>query len=221
VNTGRGIGMIESRSLMPVCDAVGLLAGSTNWSKTDDEGMQRWISAFLDWAQTSKNGRDERAAKNNHGTWYDAQIAHYALFVARTNLAREILISSQTNRIAAQLRPDGSQPLELARADSFGYSRFNVRALITLATLGQHAGVDLWHYQSPDGASLRRALNFLLPYVEQPDKPWPYESAKKEARALDGVLRQAAAIYRDARLNALLKNHGAKNDREVLLIPLN
>ncbi len=222
VNNGRGIGMIESRSLMPVCDAVGLLAGSTNWTKADDDGMQQWLGEFLHWAQTSANGRDEQAAKNNHGSWYDAQVAHYALFVGNTNLARQIIFSAQTNRIARQIKMDGTQPLELARADSFSYSRFNLQALFEVATLGEQVGVDLWHYQTPGGASLRKALDYLLPYAEQPEKPWPYEVGKKETRSLDAVLRKAAAVYQDERITALLhKNAGARNAREVLLIPLN
>lgn len=222
VNTGRGIGMIESRSLMAVCDAVGLLAGSTNWTKADDAAMRAWLGEFLRWAQTSANGRDERAAPNNHGSWYDAQIAHYALFVGDTNLARQVVASARTNRIAMQIKIDGSQPRELARADSFGYSRFNLQALFAVATLGEHAGVDLWQYQTPGGASLRRALDFLLPYVEQPDRPWPYEVGKKETRSLGSLLRQAAAVYQDERCRRLLdRDPSAKNAREVLLIPLN
>lgn len=221
VNTGRGIGMIESRSLMPVCDAVGLLAGSTNWTKVDDEGMRAWLGKFLHWAQTSANGRDERVAKNNHGSWYDAQLAHYALFTGDTNLARQIIVSAQTNRIARQIKADGTQPLELARADSFSYSRFNLQALFEVATLGEHVGVDLWHFQTPLGASLRKALDFLLPYAEQPDKPWPYETGTKESRSLDAVLRPAVKVYGDERLKALLEqNPSARNAREVLLISL-
>ena len=220
VNTGRGIGMIESRSLLPVCDAVSLLANSTNWSKADADAMQKWLGEFLAWSRTSQNGHDERAAKNNHGSWYDAQTAHFALFTGQTNLAREIVLSAQTNRIAAQFRPNGSQPLELAREDSFSYSRFNLRALFTLAVLGEHAGADLWRYESPEGAGLRRGLEFLLPYVEKPDQPWPYEAGKKEKRTLDGLLRRAIAVYGGERLKTLRDQHTAPNDREALFIPL-
>jgi len=220
VNNGRGIGMIESRSLMQVCDAVGLLAGSTNWTTVDDTGMQQWMREFLEWAQTSKNGKDEQAAKNNHGSWYDAQIAHLALFVGETNLARRVIESAKTNRIALQIKPDGSQPLELARENSFGYSRFNLQGLFTLATLGEHAGVDLWHFKTDEGASLRGALDFLWPYVEQPQKEWPYERGKKDERTLDFVARKAAAVYRDERYLRAAKS-AAANAREVLLIPLN
>ena len=220
VNDGRGIGMIESRSLMPVCDAIGLLAGSTNWTAVDNAGMQQWIREFLAWAQTSKNGKDERAAKNNHGSWYDAQVAHMALFIGETNFAREVIESAKTNRVALQIKPDGSQPLELARENSFGYSRFNLQALFTVATLGEHVGVDLWHFKTDDGASLRGALNFLLPFVEDPKKEWPYERGKKDERTLGFVSRKAAAVYHEERYRRTAKSTAA-NAREILLIPLN
>lgn len=220
VNTGRGIGMIESRSFTSVCDAAGLLAGSTNWSAKDQAGLTQWMREFLHWAQTSKNGRDEQAAKNNHGSFYDEQIAHFALFTGQTNLAREIIEAAKERRIATQIKPDGSQPLELAREDSFGYSRFNLQALFALATLGERVGVDLWRYQSADGASLRGALDFLLPYAEQRDKPWPYEKSKKQDRSLAPLLRQAHAVYGDERYWRLLKNDSnSERRRDALYFP--
>jgi hypothetical protein len=213
--------MIESRNLMPVLDAAGLLAGSKHWRKADDDGLRAWMREFLDWTQTSRNGRAERAAKNNHGTFYDMQVTHLALFTGETNLAREIVEAAKTNRIAIQFKPDGSQPLELDRVDSFGYSRFNLQAHFALATLAAHLGVDLWHYETPDHAGLRKALDFLLPYVEQPDKPWPYRRGIKEDRNLDAILRQAYAVYGDTRYrDALRKTPGHERERESLYHPV-
>jgi len=218
VNTGRGIGMIESRSLTSVADAVILLEGSPHWSPSDAAGMKTWLNAFLDWALTSKNGLAERAARNNHGTFYDAEVAHFALFCGRTNLAREIILSATTNRIAAQIKPDGSQPLELARADSFAYSRFNLIALFDLATLGDHAGVNLWQYETDAHASIRRALDFLMPYVEDPAKPWPFERGKNARRSLDSRLfRQAFVVFGDERYQrALNQLPNTDSERDAL-----
>jgi Alginate lyase len=220
VNTGRGTGMIESRSIIPAMDAASLLAGSQHWSPADQKGMEAWMAAFLDWAQTSPNGKAEAAARNNHGSFYDEQIVALALFLGQTDLAKRTLEAVKTRRIAVQIKPDGSQPLELARADSFGYSRFNVMALCNLATMGRHAGIDLWRYEAPGGGSLRKAIDFLLPYVEQPEKEWPYEHSHKGARNLTEQLWLAGFVYGDGRyMEAARKSPGAEKSREALFYP--
>jgi hypothetical protein len=221
VNTGRGTGMIESRSVIPAMDAASLLAGSQHWSAVDQKGMEAWMAAFLEWARTSPNGKAEAAARNNHGSFYDEQIVAMALFLGQTDLAKQTLEGVKTKRISVQIKPDGSQPLELARADSFGYSRFNVMALCNLATMGAHVGIDLWRYEAPGGGSLRKAIDFLLPYVEEPEKEWPYEHGHKGARNLAAQLWQAGFIYGEARYTeAARKSPSIEKSREALFYPV-
>src|SRR5204862_5098322 len=54
VNTGRGIGLIETRGLSRVVDAIGLLAGSKVLSGEDKRGLRDWFSKFLQWMLESK-----------------------------------------------------------------------------------------------------------------------------------------------------------------------
>ena len=63
VNTGRGTGLIESRSLTRVVDAVGLLAGSKSWTDDNQRAMQDWFTQFLTWMQESTNGKAEAVAQ--------------------------------------------------------------------------------------------------------------------------------------------------------------
>ena len=205
ITTGRGIGIIDSHSLTEVVDAVGLLSGSKNWNEAEQKDMEQWFAAFLDWLRTSKNGKDEFNAKNNHGSFYDVQTADYALFLRRDDLARQILSAAEQKRIATQIEPDGKQPLELARTRSFGYSCFNLRALTELAILGEHVGVDFWHFKTEDGRSIRAALDYLLPYGLG-EKPWPYKQlGDLGARDLVQPLLEAARAYRNSAYEAAAK----------------
>ena len=196
VNEGRGTGIIEARNIAAAADALRLLAGSKAWPATDQRALDAWLGTFLDWLLLSAPGREERAAKNNHGTFYDVQTAQLALCLGRTEVARRILTEARARRLAEQIEKDGRQPLELARNTSFSYSRFNLEALAALATLGEHAGVDVWHFTTPDGRGLRAAIDYLLPYVDQPAKQWPIEQIKEkhEEQCLP-ILRQAALAY--------------------------
>ncbi len=199
VSEGRPAGMIEAGGLVDAADASGLLAGSPAWSESDETALRRWCAAFLDWMRTSKLGRAVSAADNNQATMSDLRAVRFAFKVGREELAREILSAVGAKRIAVQIAPDGSQPHELARTKSFSYSRGNLAGLIGLATLGERVGVDLWNFQTPDGRSLRKAIDYLAPYAKTPPAPWPHEQiADLDVSSLAPIFRRAALAYRDA-----------------------
>lgn len=195
ITTGRGIGLIGMRAIPLVLDGIALLSPSPALTPTDREGLRAWFSSYQQWLQSSPNGRAEAAAKNNHGSWYDQQLAAIAIYLGDTELARRVIETAKSKRIAYQIRADGREPLELARTKSFSYSVFNLMALMRLAQEGQRVGVDLWDYRAPDGASIRAALNFLLPYA-MGEKQWPYRSLNGvESGALAEPLLLAAIDY--------------------------
>jgi hypothetical protein len=204
VNTGRGIGLIETRGLTRVVDAVGLLQESKSLTQEDQRVLRGWFGKFLQWMLESKNGQEESAAKNNHGTYYDVQIVSFALFVGKTDLAKQVIETAKQKRIAVQIEPDGRQPLELARTKAWSYSNGNLDGLMQLATLGERVGVDLWNYQSADGRSIRKALDFMIP-VALSEQKWNYQElggVKRES--LFPLMRRAALIYRDKQYQALM-----------------
>ena len=218
INTGRGIGLIETRGLTRVVDAIGLLAGSKSWTASDQRGMEDWFSRFLEWMLESKNGKDESAAKNNHGTYYDVQVVSFSLFLKKTELAREVLLTARSKRIAVQIEPDGRQPLELARTKAWGYSVGNLDGLMKLARLGENLGIDLWNYKTADGRSIHKALAFLLPFAL--GEKWTYQQLGEwPPQQLFPLLRSAAQKYQDSEIKSAIAKVPPVNeaDRSRLL----
>jgi hypothetical protein len=219
VNDGRGTGILEARGLADAADAAALLHGSKHWSAADQQALLAWAAAYFEWLTTSKNGLDERAAKNNHGTWYDVQAVKWALVLGRKDKAKELCVAAGPGRIGVQVEPDGKQPLELVRTASFSYSCFNLLALTRLADLSEHAGVDLWRYKTTDGRSIRTALDFLVPYLGKNPKPWTMQQIhESKPDEVFPVLRAAALAYGDERYESLLKEYSDHRSKRLQLL---
>jgi hypothetical protein len=217
----RGSGIIDTRWFIEAVDAAGLLAGSQSWTAADQRGLQDWMRQYATWLWTSKNGQHEHEAKNNHGSWYAAQVATLSLFSGDTAIARQ-LVNEAKPRIGWQIKPDGSQPIELERTRSYHYSGFNVEALSRLAEVGRQLGVDLWTYQAPEGGSLRKAIDHLARYAPAP-KTWPGQQI--DDVDLDLLLisfRRAMYEWKDTSYAATLAKLDPKlvtEDRSALLYP--
>jgi rhamnogalacturonyl hydrolase YesR len=188
-NRGAPYGLIDARGFSKVVDALLLLSDSPALSKEDEQAVERWFAEYFGWLTTSKNALAERAAQNNHGSWYLAQAIPIARYVGRDDLAREFCEENKA-LIAAQFQPDGSQPGEISRVDGLGYSVFNLEAHAHVARYAAALGIDMWNYTAPNGANLRRGLEFLRPYNSAPEK-WPHsQRARLSAGFLDTLLRE-------------------------------
>ncbi|HEV2663395.1 MAG TPA: alginate lyase family protein [Blastocatellia bacterium] len=200
--------VIVSRHFIKVVDAAGLLGGSRAWTDKDERALAAWFRQFANWMQSSSNGKDEAQAKNNHGSWYAAQLACFALFIGDKELARKTAEAAR-DRIAWQVEPDGKQPHELQRTRALGYSAFNLVALMTLAEAGKRVGVDLYAYQTKDGRSIRLALDYLTPYADAA-REWPHQQINEMENArrdLAYLLRRASIAFREAQYEELLEKH--------------
>jgi len=175
--TGRAEGVLDTFRLLRVIEGVGLLAPSKTLSDADQKGLERWFADYAHWMRTDPNGREEQAATNNHGIWFDYQLAGFALFARQDAVARQVVAESGARRIATQVAPDGSLPKELARTRALHYSYFALEALVGTAQFGRCVELDLWRYQTADGRGLRAAFDFLAPYVGR-EASFPYPELK-------------------------------------------
>jgi hypothetical protein len=216
-NTGRGEGLIETRAMLKVLDASGLLAGSAAWTPADEQKLKAWFRDFLDWMRESSRGGDERSAENNHGTWYDAQSAAYSLFIGDERRAKNILEKARQRRFIEGIDPDGRQIHELDRTKSLDYCLFNLEALMQLALLGERCGLHLWKAHFDDGRGLLRAIEWLAPYAAGRNE-WPHKQiAPVKLEPLVILYRRAAEAYGREEYERLSNSRRERDDDEVTI----
>ncbi|MGP3982955.1 alginate lyase family protein [Streptomyces sp. KR80] len=198
---GRAIGIIDfSQGFTSLVDAAAILdTGAPGWSHRDSSEFRTWNVQFLDWLLNSAFGKEEAAAKNNHGTFHAMQVAALAAAVGREDLARSTVVDARTRLVNAQIARDGRQPGELSRTRSWHYSTFNLVAFTRLAAIGERVGVDLWRYTGPGGGSILGAVRYLLPAATGA-QPWPHPELDFRAYAASDIVHAAAdAGDREAR----------------------
>jgi hypothetical protein len=187
-------GPIQTTDLGWLLDGVAVLdSGAPGWTAADGRGMHDWLGQFLTWLTTSEQGQAARRQPNNQGSWYDTEVAALDVALDQPDLARQVVETAKTTRIAAQIAAGGRQPQELRRTKSWDYSVYNGRALCRLAEIGRHVGIDLWGYAAPDGGSLTEAIDFLLPAATQGAGAWPGEQLTAFDRGAARDLAHAAA----------------------------
>lgn len=175
--TGRGAGIIDARRFSCAVAVIPLIRGAQCWTEQDEQALQAWSAEFLRWLETSELGAAERAAKNNHGLWYDAiRLMHLRLLGDEERMMR-LIREELLPRLELQIAADGSLPKELERTLSLHYSTFALEAVAMAGTLVDGIGGEVWRYRSADGRSLEAAIDFLLPYYLNPEA-WPYRQIK-------------------------------------------
>lgn len=173
ITTGRGIGIIDTIQLMEVVQALMAMENDRVMSKKVVKNVHKWFQQYLVWLTTSKNGLQEKAAKNNHGTCWVMQVACFARFTHNRALTDTCINSYKNILLPNQMAADGSLPLELKRTKPFGYSLFDLDALATICQILSTPQNNLWAYTIPDGRSIKMGISYLYPYIADKNK-WPF-----------------------------------------------
>lgn len=170
--TGRGTGIIDTIHLVEVARAIEILKDSSALSWTELGTIKQWFKDYLAWMTTSKNGIEERDAKNNHGTCWVMQVAAFAQLTADQKLLDYCRERFKTVIVPNQIAADGSFPEELRRTKPYGYSLFNLEAMATICQILSTSTDNLFTFETANGRGFRHAMEYMAPFIRD-KKSWP------------------------------------------------
>jgi hypothetical protein len=229
---------IDWRKASLLLDMVEVLRAADRfgeWSKADDEAMRAWWRGFETNVMLSPLcAFEHRESMSNHATWFDAVWQSVALFNGNSTGAIAAANELTRQSIAYQLLPSGEEWMEVKRETASLYCIFDLKALTIAADIAASnpAAPDVWAFATPDGRSIRKSIDWLVPYALG-QKPWPYptgglsffECEYPECPLIDmfEVLRRASVAYNstDYELAACKMMHAAGQASGYAADPLN
>ncbi|WP_234735783.1 alginate lyase family protein [Tellurirhabdus bombi] len=170
--TGRGIGIIDTIHLMEVAQGLMVMEKSKSANPKQVAAIKSWFSDYITWLTTHPYGKDEMEAKNNHGTCWVMQVASFAKLTGNEQVMAFCRDRYKTVLLPNQMAANGSFPLELRRTKPYGYSLFNLDAMVMICQILSDKKDNLWTCQTADGRSIRKGIDYLYPYVADKSR-WP------------------------------------------------
>jgi hypothetical protein len=168
--TGRGTGIIDTVHLVEVARAIGVLEHAKLLPAAEHSALRDWFAQYVTWMTTHKYGIDEREAKNNHGTCWVMQVSEFARYVGREDLMTYCRERYRSVLVPNQIAPDGSFPEEMRRTKPYGYHLFNLDGMAMVSEICSTPKEDLWTFALPDGRGIRKAFEFMAPFIADKKK---------------------------------------------------
>ena len=173
VTSGRGIGIIDTIHLMEVAQGILRMQNAHCVNKEDLLKIKQWFNNYIKWLTTHPYGVSEMKAKNNHGTCWVMQVACFAKLTDNSDVLNFCRERYKNILLPNQMAEDGSFPQEISRTKPYGYSLFNLDAMVTICQILSTQQDNLWEYTTDNGLNIKRGIDFLYPFIKDKSQ-WPY-----------------------------------------------
>ena len=171
-HTGRGIGIIDAIHLIEVARTVIILEEKNEIEKSDLDQIKSWFSQFNSWLTSHEYGLAEMVHPNNHGTCWNMQVGIYAKLTGNDSILDFCRENYKTLILPNQMAVNGSFPLELNRTKPYGYSLFNLDAMVMNCLILSDPENDLWNFTTEDGKNIEKGLEYMAAFVADKSS-WP------------------------------------------------
>jgi poly(beta-D-mannuronate) lyase len=184
------------RTLLPTIVAYGLVRDDPGWNESERKEVERWLNRLvrLRGVKRPDETRGPISQMNNHRYLSDSVDMAWGALRGNDALFRQGIESFLL--ALAQMRPDGSLPLETERGSkALWYQRQAVSSLVTIAEMAAVQGYDLYAI-AVEGKSLHRTIDFLARAIAEPELVMPYARANQKHGEFANYLVQDRSFMR-------------------------
>lgn len=154
---------IDDTNLDPVIEAYDMVKGDL--PPATEETVREWLKSTAEVELSAPFNRPNRATSFNNWHSHRLKIVGEIAYAVGDTALQGYTVRGIRDQIARNLNPDGSSSDFVIR-DALHYHVYDLEPLLTLAIVLQRAtGVNYYTYVSSAGTSIRRSVQWLLPYL--------------------------------------------------------
>ena len=160
LNKSRG-DPIDDTNLEPPIVAYDLVRATC--SDADRQAIDGWLRKTAE-AEMASAKKGKATSMNN---WHSHRLKIVGLIglLLDDRKLTDYTAAAFKAQIDRNLNPDGSS-WDFHERDALHYHVYDLEPLLTLAIAYQQAGTDLYGHTSPQGASIQKSVQFLVPYCD-------------------------------------------------------
>ncbi|KAG8714704.1 hypothetical protein FRC09_017342 [Ceratobasidium sp. 395] len=165
VQEGSHTGILDLKGMAKITSGVLTLrkGQAAEWTQVLDDGLNAWVKQYITWLTTDKMALEEKAATNNHGTYYFNQLAALQLLVGDIDGCKATIEEFFTGIYQGQIAANGDQPLESDRTRPYHYRAYNLMGVLINAKIGHYIGItDAFNRTSKSGAGIVQACDYAM-----------------------------------------------------------
>ncbi|HUJ10861.1 MAG TPA: alginate lyase family protein [Verrucomicrobiae bacterium] len=155
----------------------------SSFAKSDQQLVDAWLQSKANalWVKYRNGGRGNWVS---HGLKITGLVA---MTLGNEPLTKEVM-NGFRRQIAADLEADGAST-DFHVRDAMGYHLYSIEPLLTLARAGERRGAHLFDFRGPNGASLHRAVDFVVSFADGSKTHMEFVNSKSSfdrERAING-----------------------------------
>ncbi|HXO73891.1 MAG TPA: alginate lyase family protein, partial [Puia sp.] len=162
INHGRG-DPIDDTNLDRAIEAYDMLKAEL--PKAASDSIKGWLKETAGAELSGRYYHPDRPGFYNNWHSHRLKIVGEIAYAIGDTALQGYTIRELKTQLEKNLNPDGSS-IDFVSRDALHYHVYDLEPLLKLAiVLSRATGADLYNYSSPSGSSIKRSVDWLLPYV--------------------------------------------------------